>query len=61
METEYNWYKAHQNVTSKIPTGAKRINDHLGYISEPPYEHVEEYDLRYVDKCTMDELFDRYF
>lgn len=60
--TKYNWYKAHQNIYPRpVLQSVKIISNHFGYSNEPPYEDIEKYDLRFVDVCTTDELFDKYF
>lgn len=59
--TKYNWYKAHQNYYPRPRlTDVKIVSDRFGYKTEPPYEDIEKYDLRFVDRCTTDELFDKY-
>lgn len=58
----YNWYRAHQNVYPRPQLlDVKIVSNHFGYKSEPPYEDIEKYDLRFVDHCSLDELFDKYF
>lgn len=60
--TKLYFYKAHQNTYPKPQlTDVKIISNHFGYKTEPPYKDIEKYDLRFVDRCTLDELFDKYF
>ena len=60
--TKLYFYKAHQNTypIPKLPD-VKIISNHFGYEEEPTYEDIEKYDLRFIDRCTLDELFDKYF
>lgn len=60
--TKRYWYKVHQNTHQRpqLPD-AKIVSNHFGYLKEPPYTDIEKYDLRFVDYCTTDELFDKYF
>ena len=60
--TKLFFYKAHQN-TYPVPklSDVKIVSNHFGYEEEPPYADIEKYDLRFVDRCTIDELFDKYF
>lgn len=59
--TEYYFYKAHQNIYPRpaLPN-VKIVNNHFRYENEAPYEDIEKYDLRFVDRCTVDELFDKH-
>lgn len=60
--TKYYWYQAHQNIYPRPQLAdVKIVGNHFGYTEEPPYKDIEKYDLRFVDKCTLDELFDKYF
>ena len=60
--TKRYWYKAHQNTHPRPRlTDVKIVSNHFGYKDEPPYKDIEKYDLRFVDRCTIDELFDKYF
>ena len=53
----YYWY-----ISRHDPPADKTINfSHYGYEEEPEYEVIEQYDLRFVGKETLDALFDRYF
>lgn len=60
--TKLYFYKAHQNIHPRpVLQNVKIISNHFGYLNEPPYKDIEKYDLRFVDRCTIDELFDKYF
>ena len=60
--TERNWFQAHQNHNPQPKiNNVKIVSNHWGFEDAPSYEQVETYELRYVDTCTTDELFDRYF
>ena len=58
--TKRYWYKAYQNTHPRPRlTDVKIVSNHFGYSKEPPYEDIEKYGLRFVDRCTTDELFDK--
>lgn len=53
---EYYWYRA-----SSRPPADKFVNNFYGFKEKQEYMQCELYDLRIVDRCTLDELFDKYF
>ena len=52
----YYWYNSKHN-----PKADKVVGGLYGYKTEPDYETIEQYDLRFVAHETFDELCDRYF
>lgn len=53
---KYHWYRSKHKSKAD-----KQVGEHYGYKDEPTYEVIEKFDLRFIDKCTLDDLFDRYF
>ena len=61
------WYKMHNYPRPEeykmIDNCVKVVSNHCGFLEGhgPGYSDIELFDLRYIDTCTMDELFDKYF
>jgi hypothetical protein len=62
-----NWYKVHNYPSvehyAPIVNCVKHVSGHCGFVEGrgPSYSDIELFDLRYIDTCTIDELFDKYF